>query len=81
MEMNERIHRLLHHEATPGILLVIAALLAMLAENSPAKWLYDALMGTPVAVQIGHLEVDQRRPDGDLLLHDRPGTQARDPRG
>ncbi len=55
--MNERIHRLLHHEATPGILLVIAAALAMLAENSPAKQLYDALMGTPVAVQIGQLEI------------------------
>jgi NhaA family Na+:H+ antiporter len=55
--MNERIHRLFHHEATPGILLVIAALLAMLAENSVAKPLYDALMGTPVSVQIGKLEV------------------------
>ena len=55
--MHERIHRLLHHEATPGILLVIAAVLAMLAENSLAKPWYDALMGTPVAVQIGHLEV------------------------
>jgi NhaA family Na+:H+ antiporter len=55
--MNERIHRLLHHEATPGILLVIAAALAMLAENSPAKSLYDALMGTPVAVQVGQLEI------------------------
>ena len=55
--MNERIHRLLHHEATPGILLAIAAVLAMLAENSPVKWLYDGLMGTPVAVVIGQLEV------------------------
>jgi NhaA family Na+:H+ antiporter len=55
--MNERIYRLLHHEATPGVLLVIAAALAMLAENSPAKQLYDALMGTPVAVQIGQLEI------------------------
>ena len=55
--MNERIHRLLHHEATPGILLLVAALLAMLAENSPVKPLYDALMDTPVAVQIGNLEV------------------------
>ena len=55
--MNERIYRMLHHEATPGVLLVIAAALAMLAENSPAKQLYDALMGTPVAVQIGQLEI------------------------
>jgi NhaA family Na+:H+ antiporter len=55
--MNERIHRLLHHEAAPGILLVIATILAMLAENSFAKPWYDALMGTPVAVQIGQLEV------------------------
>jgi len=55
--MNERIHRLLHHDATPGILLVLAALLAMVAENSPAKPLYDALMGTPVAVQVGQLEI------------------------
>ncbi len=55
--MRERIHHLLHHEATPGILLVLAAVLAMLAENSPAKSLYDALMGTQVAVQIGELEI------------------------
>ena len=55
--MHKRIHDLLHHEATPGILLVLAAVLAMAAENSALKPWYDALMGTPVAVQIGKLEI------------------------
>ncbi|HEY5790235.1 MAG TPA: Na+/H+ antiporter NhaA [Gammaproteobacteria bacterium] len=55
--MRPLVNRLLHHEATPGILLVIAAALAMLAENSPAKPWYDALLGTPVVVQVGQLEI------------------------
>jgi NhaA family Na+:H+ antiporter len=44
-------------ESASGILLVVATVLAMIVENSSAKPLYDALLGTPVAVQVGNLIV------------------------
>ncbi len=44
-------------ESASGMLLLIAAILAMVAENSAAKGLYDALLGTPVEVRIGTLEI------------------------
>ena len=73
-----------HHEAAGGLVLVVAALLALLASNSPLDWLYDGFLDTPVGVRVGPLAhrqaaaaVDQRRPDGDLLLPGRPGDQAR----
>lgn len=44
-------------ESASGILLIIAALLAMLVENSAAKGLYDALLGTPVEIRIGEFEI------------------------
>ncbi|MGD8569692.1 MAG: Na+/H+ antiporter NhaA [Gammaproteobacteria bacterium] len=47
----------LHLESASGILLVIAAALAMIIENSPADFLYKALLETPVAVSVGKLEI------------------------
>lgn len=44
-------------ESASGILLIIAALLAMLVENSAAKGFYDALLGTPVEIRIGEFEI------------------------
>jgi NhaA family Na+:H+ antiporter len=38
-------------------LLIIAALAAMMVENSPLKFLYDALLNTPVEIRIGALEI------------------------
>lgn len=40
-------------ESASGILLLIAALLAIIVENSPAKGLYGALLGTAVEIHIG----------------------------
>jgi NhaA family Na+:H+ antiporter len=40
-------------ESASGILLLIAAVLAMLIVNSPAKFLYDLLLETPVEIRIG----------------------------
>jgi len=40
-------------ESASGILLLVAAILAMVVENSAAKDLYDALLGTPVEIRIG----------------------------
>ncbi len=53
----DKLKELLRMESASGILLLIAALLAMAVENSPAKYLYDALLGTPVEVRIGHFEI------------------------
>ena len=44
-------------EAAAGILLLLAAVLAMLVENSAARGLYDALLGTPVEIRIGEFEI------------------------
>ena len=44
-------------EASAGILLLIAAVLAMVVENSAAKGLYDALLGTPVEIRIGEFQI------------------------
>ena len=70
-------------ESASGILLLIAAILAMMAENSPLKGLYDALMATPVEVRIGQFEI--AKPlllwinDGLMAIFffpHRPGDQA-----
>lgn len=45
----------LRHESASGMLLFIAAVFAMLAENSPLNPYYDALLGTPVEIRIGEL--------------------------
>lgn len=44
-------------EASGGILLLIAAVLAMVTENSPANYLYDALLGIPVEIRIGEFQI------------------------
>jgi NhaA family Na+:H+ antiporter len=42
-----------HHEASGGIILVMAALLAMALANSPLFGLYNGLLEIPVSVQFG----------------------------
>ena len=44
-------------EAAGGILLLIAAILAMICVNSPARELYEGLLGTPVAIQAGEFKI------------------------
>jgi NhaA family Na+:H+ antiporter len=44
-------------EAASGILLVIAAILAMIVENSPLSTWYEALLGTPVEIRIGDFQI------------------------
>jgi len=44
-------------ESASGILLLVAAILAMVAENSAGKDLYDALLGTAVEIRIGDFEI------------------------
>jgi len=44
-------------ESSSGILLVIAAVLAMVVVNSPLKSFYDALLSVPVEIQVGDFEI------------------------
>jgi len=44
---------IIHHDAFGGILLMTAALAALVMDNSPLSSLYDAILTTPVVVQIG----------------------------
>ncbi len=63
--------QLLHHEATPGVLLMCLALLALVMDNSPLGGFYDSLLATPVVVQIGALAIDK-----PLLLWINDGLMA-----
>ncbi len=58
-------------DSSSGILLIIAAVLAMVMENSPLNWLYDALLSTPVEIRIGALHLDK-----PLLLWINDGLMA-----
>jgi Na+:H+ antiporter, NhaA family len=44
-------------EAAGGLLLLIAAVLAMVVENSAAKGIYDALLDIPLEIRIGDFEI------------------------
>ncbi|RIJ24614.1 Na+/H+ antiporter NhaA [Henriciella barbarensis] len=52
-----RIQNFLKLESSAGILLMIAALMALIASNSILSGLYGGFLTTPVVVQIGALEI------------------------
>ena len=58
-------------ESAAGILLLVAAVLAMTIANSPMAGLYNALFDTTVAVQIGALTISK-----PLLLWVNDGLMA-----
>lgn len=51
------IKEFLRYEAASGILLLIAAVLAMVVENSAFKNLYDALLAIPVEIRFGEFQI------------------------
>jgi len=53
----DKLKEFLRLEASSGILLLLAAILAMVAENSPADVYYDLLLDTPVAILVGGFEI------------------------
>jgi Na+:H+ antiporter, NhaA family len=61
----------IHHEAGGGVVLLIAALVAIVLENSAWAWLSDALLDTPVSVRAGALSLDK-----PLLLWINDGLMA-----
>jgi len=49
--------RFLQLEAASGLLLIAAAVLALIVNNSPMSLLYQGLLEVPVAVQVGALQI------------------------
>jgi Na+:H+ antiporter, NhaA family len=66
-----RLRALGRHDAAGGILLLVAAVLALILDNSPLEWLYDRLLETPVSVRVGRLGIDK-----PLLLWINDGLMA-----
>ena len=58
-------------DSAAGIILVAAAGLALLANNSPLALWYDALLDTPASVRVGTLGIDK-----PLLLWINDGLMA-----
>lgn len=61
----------LHQESAAGIFLMFAAMLAIIIANSPLNYLYDMLLDTKVAIQVGKLSIDK-----PLLLWVNDGLMA-----
>ena len=61
----------LRHEAAAGIVLLVAAVLALLVSNSPLAWIYDALLYMPMSLRIGTFAIDK-----PLLLWINDGLMA-----
>ncbi len=59
------------HPAAGGVLLMVAAVMALALDNSRLAWLYDSLLKTPVVIQIGALELNK-----PLLLWINDGLMA-----
>ncbi|MDH5545401.1 MAG: Na+/H+ antiporter NhaA [Gammaproteobacteria bacterium] len=55
--VTEKLKAFIQLEAASGILLLIAAVLAMAVVNSPIDAWYDALLDIPVAIQFGGFEI------------------------
>ncbi len=58
-------------ESSSGILLVIAAVVAMVVANSPLAPIYDSLIDLPVGIRVGALEIEK-----PLLLWINDGLMA-----
>lgn len=61
----------MQHDAASGIVLLAAAILGLILQNSALSWLYDGLLHTPVSVRVGALMVDK-----PLLLWINDGLMA-----
>ncbi len=69
--IKDRLAVLFKHEAAGGVVLLVAALLALALANSPLAWLYDNLLDTPVSVRVGAFGIDK-----PLLLWINDGLMA-----
>lgn len=70
-EISKWLQDFMRQNSASGILLIVAAVLAMVLENSPLSWFYDALLSTPVEIRVGELHLDK-----PLLLWINDGLMA-----
>jgi NhaA family Na+:H+ antiporter len=70
-EKRGRFAALIHHEAAPGVLLAIAAVLALVADNSVLASLYDTLLTAVLAVTVEGVGIEK-----PLLLWINDGLMA-----
>ncbi|MCT8945515.1 Na+/H+ antiporter NhaA [Pseudomonas iridis] len=57
MPLRSTFTRFFQLEAASGLLLIAAAILALIINNSQLSWLYSGLLDTPVVAQIGALKI------------------------
>ena len=72
---HNRLTKLLHHEATPGVLLIVAMIAALLVANSGVSW-YGAMLDTMANVSVGEWAIQK-----PLLLWINDGLMAIFPAG
>ena len=70
-EVISALREFLKMESASGILLVVAAILAMVVNNSPLSGFYDQLLNMPVEIRIGAVHIDK-----PLLLWINDGLMA-----
>ncbi len=71
MPFRSTLSQFLKMEAASGLLLIAAAALALIINNSPLAWLYNGLLDVPVVAQVGALKIDK-----PLLLWINDGLMA-----
>ena len=57
MPLRSTFTRFFQMEAASGLLLIAAAALALIINNSPLAWLYNGLLDVPVVAQVGALKI------------------------
>ena len=65
------VREFMRHEAASGVILILAAALALVLDNSPLAPIYDGLLSIPASVQIGALSISK-----PLLLWINDGLMA-----
>jgi len=51
------IFKFIKHEAASGILLILAALLALTLDNSPLSWAYESFLSLPLSISAGSFSI------------------------
>jgi len=71
VDFNRGAQAFFEHDVAGAIVLMVAAAIALILDNSPLNWLYDRLLSTPVVFQVGALVIDK-----PLLLWINDGLMA-----
>jgi len=53
------INKFIKHESASGVLLILAAIIALVIANSPIAYIYGHLLDVPLAIQVGSLEISK----------------------